>query len=205
MTEQFVEQLVSATTYDIPDVMIRETAQEMLEEQARQFAQYGITLDQMLQFRSQTRDDAIDDLREPAEQRLKSRLALQQIIDQERINVSEAEVQEEARDYLANLDESEMQMMTQALGQRDRSIEFLNSIANSVLDRKLRARLAAIATGEAPDLDALAAEQQASDEATDEPPTATAETADEPDEAASGTTEVSETTYTEGQVQEPRT
>jgi carboxypeptidase PM20D1 len=50
----YITQLLAGSEFDIPDAMIDETAHGLLHDQERQFQQYGITLEQMLQFRGQT-------------------------------------------------------------------------------------------------------------------------------------------------------
>jgi trigger factor len=158
--------------------MIRDTANEMLEEYGQQFSSYGITLDQMLQYRGQTRDDAINEMLESAEERLKTRLALQQIVEREQIEILPDEVETEANTMLADYDEATREQITSTLAD-----QFYMSIANTVLDRKLRARLIAIATGEAPELP-VAREAGAADESAAEVGAASALEADEPADTA---------------------
>jgi trigger factor len=153
VVDSFIEQVVEQTEYDVPDVMIRETGNDMLEQQGQRFAQYGITIDQMLQFRGQTRDDAINELLPEAEKRLKVRLALQQIVEREQLDVSNEEMQAEAASMLQSYDEDTRNAIQEAIStQQEVASQFYTSVANAVLDRKLRERILAIATGEAPEL-----------------------------------------------------
>jgi trigger factor len=153
VADSFIEQVIEQTEYDVPDVMIREMGNEMLEQQGQRFAQYGITIDQMLQFRGQTRDDAIDELLPEAEKRLKTRLALQQIVEREQIDVSNEEMQQEAENTLQSYDEDTRQAIQEAISsQQEVASQFYTMTANAVLDRKLRERILAIATGNAPEL-----------------------------------------------------
>jgi trigger factor len=125
----------------------------MLEQQGQRFAQYGITIDQMLQFRGETRDDAINQLLPEAEKRLKVRLALQQIVEREQIDITNEEIQEEAQSMLQSYDEETRNAIQEAITtQQEVASQFYTSVANTVLDRKLRERIIAIATGEAPEL-----------------------------------------------------
>ena len=57
--DTFIEQVIAGTAYDIPDVLIHERAHELLHEQGAQFERYGISLDQMLQYRGKTHEEAI--------------------------------------------------------------------------------------------------------------------------------------------------
>jgi trigger factor len=157
LVDGFLEQLTEQTSYDIPDVMIRETAHEMLQEQERQFAQYGITLDQMLQYRGQTHDEATEELLPQAEQQLKVRLALQQVVRTEQFDITNAEIENEIQQIVQDYAEEERETAGRVLATQLRS-----TVANAVLDRKLRERVMEIAQGEAPPL-------PDSDEATAEP------------------------------------
>jgi trigger factor len=147
LVDGFIDEMIAQTEYDIPDALIRETADEMLEQQGQQFSQYGITLDQMLQFRGQSRDDAIDELLEPAEDRLKKRLALQVMVKREGIEITPEELTEETSTVLADYDEEQSKQIVEQMGG-----QLYTMVANTVLDRKLRQRIKEIATGEAPPL-----------------------------------------------------
>lgn len=147
LVDGFLEQLTEQTSYDIPDVMVRETAHEMLHEQERQFAQYGITLDQMLQYRGQTHDEATEELLPQAEQQLKVRLALQQVVRTEQFEITNEEIENEIQQIVQDYAEEERENAGRVLATQLRS-----TVANAVLDRKLRERLIEIAQGEAPPL-----------------------------------------------------
>lgn len=153
--DSYIDQLVAQTSFDIPEVMVRELAQSMLQEQERQFARYGITLDQMLQYRGQTHDDAVDALMPDAERQTKITLALREVVRLEGIVTSEAEIEHEMGRLLQEYDEAERDNVVQILRTQLRS-----TIANSVLDRKLRERLIVIASGAEP-VDATEAENVA--------------------------------------------
>ncbi len=151
LIDSFIEQVVAQTEFDLPQVMITEVAEELLNEQGGQFARYGITLDQMLQFRNQTRAEAIEELLPEAERRLKVRLALREIVEQELLDVSPSELHEAATEMLSSYGDEERDAVMQALARKDVSTQFFSNVAHSVLNRKLRARLMAIAAGEAPE------------------------------------------------------
>lgn len=132
--------------------MIREQAEALLEREGQQFARYGITLEQLLEYRGQTRDEALDALMPEAERHIQTNLAVREVLLREGLTASDAEIESEinrlALDY--------------AEDQRERVLGLLRSdmrptIAGMVLDRKFRERLLAIATGTAPALEELPA------------------------------------------------
>ncbi|WP_322814392.1 trigger factor [Chloroflexus sp.] len=142
----YIEQLVEQTTFDIPDVMIRDVAHSMLHEQEQQFARYGISLDQVLQYRGVTHDQAVDELIPEAEKQVKVTLALSEVIKQEGITVDEDEIEAEIQTILESYDEKQRPQVESSLRGQLRS-----SVANVVLDKKLRALLNAIASGNSTD------------------------------------------------------
>lgn len=147
--DSYIEQLVAGTEYDVPDVMIHERAHELLHEQGAQFERYGITLDQMLQYRGKSHEEAVEELEPEAEQQLRTTLALQEVIRRERLTVSPDDVTAEIDRLVSEYDEEERERARQAL-----STQMLSAVANMALDRKLRERVLAIAQGQAPELEA---------------------------------------------------
>lgn len=139
----YLEQLVEQTTFDIPDVMIRDLAHSMLHDQEQQYARYGITLEQVLQYRGITHDQAVDELLPEAERQTKVTLALSEVIKREGLTVTDDEIAAEIERILADYEEERRPQLKEMLNTQLRS-----SVANVVLDKKLRARLAEIARGE---------------------------------------------------------
>lgn len=142
----YIEQLVDQTTFDIPDVMIHDVAHSILHEQEQQFARYGISLDQVLQYRGVTHDQAVDELIPEAEKQVKVTLVLSEVIKQEGITVGEEEIEAEIQTILESYDEKQRPQVERTLRGQLRS-----SVANVVLDKKLRACLSAIASGNSTD------------------------------------------------------
>jgi len=146
--DSYVDQLVAQTSYDIPDVMVSELAHELLHDQERQFSRYGITMEQMLQYRGQTHEQAVEALLPDAERQTRITLALREVVGHEGLTISQAELQAELSRLLLDYNESERASVAQTL-----QTQMLNNVASSALDRKLRERLVTIAVGEAPALE----------------------------------------------------
>ncbi|MCG8352570.1 MAG: trigger factor [Chloroflexales bacterium] len=147
LLDDYIDQLVAGSTFDIPDVLIQDQAESLLQNQARQFAQYGITLEQMLQYRGQTHDKAVNELLPEAENQVKITLALRHIVQQEELDISDGEINAEMQRIVQTYQEDERGNVAQLLNNQLRA-----NIANVVLDRKLRLRLIEIATGTTPTL-----------------------------------------------------
>ncbi len=161
--DTYIDTLVEQSEYDIPDVLIREQADRLLHDQEREFSRYGITLEQMLQYRGKTHDEAVDELLPEAERQMKVTLALQDIVRQEQFDISDEEIDAEIQRVVQDYSEEERANAMRVLAGQLRS-----NIANIVLDRKLRSRLLAIAIGEAPPLPTTESAEPASD-AQDQP------------------------------------
>ncbi len=140
--EGFVEQLVAQTEYDIPAVLIQEMAQQILHEHARQFSEYGVTLEHMLNYRNQTMEEAAEELLPEAERQLKIRLALQSVIEQEQFTITEEEIEAEIQQIVHNYTVEERESAIKILHDQLRS-----TVVSGLLERKLRERVLAIAAG----------------------------------------------------------
>jgi trigger factor len=164
--DAYIANLVADTEFDIPDVMVRELADEMLHEQGHQFERYGITLDQMLQYRGQTHDQAVDALMPDAERQTKTTMALRELVERESLAITPDEIEDEVQRMALDYEESTRENVLQTL-----RTQMLTTVANAVIDRKLRERIVLIATGTAPALEEPAAElaEPATQEAVGEP------------------------------------
>jgi trigger factor len=146
--DTYITQLVEQTEYDIPDALIEEEADELLHQRGHEFERYGISLEQMLQYRGQSHDEAVEELKPQAEERLKTTLALREIIRAEGLTAEEHEVEAEVARLVDSYEEDQRERAQLLLSNQLRP-----TVASSVIDRKLRDRLFQIATGAAPPLD----------------------------------------------------
>jgi trigger factor len=149
--DSYIKQIVEQTDYDIPDAMIEQEADQLLHQRGHEFERYGINLEQMLQYRGQTHDEAVEELKPQAEEQLKSTLALREIVRAEGLDADEAEIDAEITRLLESYEEDQRERAQVLL-----STQMRPTVAGSVIDKKLRDRLFAIATGAAPELPAAA-------------------------------------------------
>jgi trigger factor len=162
--DKYIQQLVEQTEYDLPDALIEQEADEMLHQRGHEFERYGISLDQMLQYRGQTHDQAVEELKPQAEERLKTTLAMREIVRSEGLTADEAEVDAEVARMLETYEEDQRERAQALL-----STQLRPTIASTVVDKKLRERVFLIATGAAPELDVPAAAQPDADESVPAP------------------------------------
>jgi trigger factor len=142
----YITQLVEQTEYDIPDALIEQEGDNILHQRGHDLERYGITLDQMLQYRGQTHDEAVEELKPQAEQQLKTTLALSEIIRAEGVSADEQEIEEEVDRLVETYEEDQRDRAQQLLRTQLRS-----TVASTVVDKKLRDRLFELATGTAPE------------------------------------------------------
>ena len=154
--DAYLKQLVEQTEYDIPDALIEQEADDLLHQRGHELERYGITLDQMLQYRGQTHDDAVDGLKPEAEERLKTTLALREIVKNEELTASDDEVDAEVERIVGTYEDDQRERARDLLSHQMRS-----TVASSVIDKKLRERLFQIATGVAPEAPSVAEAQPA--------------------------------------------
>lgn len=95
MRSQVVDAVTDASTVEVPDVMIDEELDEMLEEFSSDVKRQGLTLDRYLELVNTTVEDLRNDWRDRAKNRVKSRLVLEAISKAENIEVSADEVDNE--------------------------------------------------------------------------------------------------------------
>jgi len=90
-----VAKLIELNQIDVPNAMIENETDKMLDEYSQQMSYQGISLDMYLQYMGKTVDDLKADMKSNAETRVKSRLALAAVAKAEKIDASEEEVEAE--------------------------------------------------------------------------------------------------------------
>lgn len=106
--EQLLEQLAGLVKAEIPQVMIEKTMDDSVNEFAYRMQSQGMDLDTYLQFTGMTKEDFRESLREKSETQVKIDLALEKIIELEKIEVTpealEGEYQKFAQMYGVEID-----------------------------------------------------------------------------------------------------
>ena len=98
-----VEVVAEKATVDIPDCMIENEVERIVEDQSMRMRQQGIQLEQYLQYVGQTVDEFKEQVRPDALPRVKGNLVVEAVVKAENIEVSdedvEAEIQKMADQY----------------------------------------------------------------------------------------------------------
>jgi len=103
LSSKLGESLSELVTEDPPEALIQEQVQNQVQEMAMRMAQQGMQFEQFLQATGQSVEDLIANLREPAEQAVKTDLALRAIALSEKFEVTDtdldSEIEEIAKQY----------------------------------------------------------------------------------------------------------
>ena len=90
-----MDQVIEKLEGEIPEVMYENKVNEMIEDLAHRLSHQGIQLDMYLQFTGMTEEGLRETYREQAEKQVKLRLALEQYVKDNAIDVTDDEVEEE--------------------------------------------------------------------------------------------------------------
>ena len=97
---KYIDELLEASAknvkVDIPHVMIHEEIHRMVHSYEDHLKMQGLSLEQFLQFTNSTIEDLEEKMHDEAEKRVLYRLMLEQIIKEEKIEVTEEQAMEEA-------------------------------------------------------------------------------------------------------------
>ena len=102
-TEDLLAEIAKTTEIDVPDTMVNDETERMVEHFAEHIAMQGISIEQFYQYTNSNKEALKDQYKEEALKRIKYRLILEEIIKAEKIKVTdkevEAEVEELAKKY----------------------------------------------------------------------------------------------------------
>ncbi len=89
-----LEKAVENASMEIPDAMIESQAEDMVNEFGERLQMQGMRLEQYLQYTGMTMKQIVDQYKDQAKKRIEGRLVLEAIVDAEKIEVTEADVEE---------------------------------------------------------------------------------------------------------------
>ena len=90
-----MEQVAAGITADVPEAMIEGQARQFLDNFKMQIAQSGIPYDQYLKMTGMDEKKLLDDAKEPAERQVRMDLAMRAIIEAEKLDATDEEVEAE--------------------------------------------------------------------------------------------------------------
>ena len=93
--DEAIQKIIDKSEMEIPEAMIDTQCENMVNEFAQRIAQSGLSMEQYMQFSGLTLDKLKEQVRPEAETRIKSSLVLEQIAKDEKIQVSDEEIDAE--------------------------------------------------------------------------------------------------------------
>ncbi|MCR5789399.1 MAG: trigger factor [Lachnospiraceae bacterium] len=94
---RLLEAIVKDSKMDIPDAMVDEQANRMMEEYAGRLSGQGLTLDQYFMFTGLNKEKFIEQTRPSARRRIETSLVLEEVIKQEGFTVSDEDYENELK------------------------------------------------------------------------------------------------------------
>ena len=101
--DDLLEEILKSAEIDVPETMVNDEAERMVEQFGEHIKMQGISLEQFYQFTNSNKEALKEQYKEEALKRVKYRLIIEEIIKQEKIEVSsdevDAEIDEIAKKY----------------------------------------------------------------------------------------------------------
>ncbi len=152
-----LDSMVDGATIAFPEEMVDDQTESYLERLDQDFRRQGLTLEDYMRIANKTKDELKKDYREVAVKNLKRALVLREIRQVETIDIPESAID-------AEIDKMLLQFGEQAASLRGMldTPQMRENIKNDLMEQGTLDRVVAIAKGEAPALNAPAAEEVSS-------------------------------------------
>ncbi len=114
-----VRKIADAAKMELPEPMIEMQIESMIEEFAQRISQQGLSFEQYMQFSGVTMDKLKEQVRPDAISRIKSSLVLEQIAEEEKIEVTEEDIEAEM-EKLASAYDMELDKIKELMGDAEK-------------------------------------------------------------------------------------
>lgn len=146
--DQALEAMIEVADVKYPEAMVVEETERLLGQFDQNLRQRGLTLNDYMRIIGKTKDDLMNDYREAAVRSLKRGLVLREVVENEKLTVSEQGVGEEIDRILERFEENrrdDLRKLFDQPGMRD-------NVRNDLMMETVLNRIVAIAKGEAPEV-----------------------------------------------------
>lgn len=116
---EVVEKVVENITVELPEPMINEQTQQMIQEFAGRLSSQGLSFDQYMQMTGMTADALMGQMKPEAEKRIRTRLALEAIVDAEKIKATAKDIDKEIEN-MANMYQMEVDKIKEMIGDAEK-------------------------------------------------------------------------------------
>jgi trigger factor len=182
--DQVLDKVVEQATVKFPDEMADEYVDDIIQNLDRSLRERGLSLDDYKRIENKTDEALRADYRDTAIKRLKNTLVLGKVVEQERLSVSDADVEEQI-DKMSQQFGEQAQVFRKMLARAENR----RSIAVDLITSKALRRLLEIGKGENPEIAAPSVEAVQTEPET---PAATASASDSLAESTEVKSEVAE-------------
>lgn len=93
-TEDLLNKIIETTEVDVPDTMINDETDRMIDQFSENIAMQGINIEQFYQYTNSNKEALKEQYKEEAIKRIKYRLILEEIIKKEKVKVTDKEVED---------------------------------------------------------------------------------------------------------------
>ena len=116
---EVVEKVVENITVELPEPMIDEQTQQMIQEFAGRLSSQGLSFDQYMQMTGMTADALMGQMKPEAEKRIRTRLALEAIVDAEKSKATAKDIDKEIEN-MANMYQMEVDKIKEMIGDAEK-------------------------------------------------------------------------------------
>lgn len=116
---EVVEKVVENITVELPEPMADEQTQQMIQEFAGRLSSQGLSFDQYMQMTGMTVDALMGQMKPEAEKRIRTRLALEAIVDAEKIKATAKDIDKEIEN-MANMYQMEVDKIKEMIGDAEK-------------------------------------------------------------------------------------
>ncbi len=111
--EDLLNEIAKTTEVDIPDTMINDEEERMVDQFAEHLSMQGISIEQFFKYTNSNREALKDQYKDEAIKRIKYRLIIEEIIKSEKIEVSDEEINNELRELSKKYNMTEQEVKKQ--------------------------------------------------------------------------------------------
>ena len=157
LIESMIDDLLVDADIQYPPAAIEMELDEMVQTFKNQVTQSGWEFEDFLQIQGSTEESLRDDFTDNAQERLRRRLILRALMLEEKLRVETADVEAMIDEQTAGMENEELRKQMHDFYLSGSGFDMISS---QVLSEKVYERIVAILSGNAPDLDELAAEEE---------------------------------------------
>ena len=114
-----VEKVVENITVEIPEPMVEEQTQQMIQEFAGRLSGQGLSFEQYMQMTGMTPDALMGQMKPEAEKRIRTRLALEAIVKEEKIKATAKDIDKEIEN-MASMYQMEVDKVKEMIGDNEK-------------------------------------------------------------------------------------